>query len=379
MRDDLDRYEYMQRSDGWRSPRSWNRTDARRRLRWRDLKFRWRPRVVGDMGHGDLWLVEPVEVVIRGVSSVHIGCPGGPASRSCRPTVPTIHVDCDGRIEDEESLRLVQTHALDYLSVLWCRALPEAPPVAPGPSENKRLWNKYLSASMLDMTRGKSGQGPGWESGLSSPEELGLLRPSHWRRAVQRRVAVIFGRGLNNRLVRHCALILSGDRWWRWRDNHRLRELQDAATETPRTGRLMSILEGFVRVRLQLRPPFPDREPMRTKLGADIQFSWPRWPSKGAKSVFTSQREQALAAVYLAIRHWRNGAVDSRYLAAAVWMAQKYLTSPSKLTGGHVTLEIAGRYCGVTRNQVEHAVGKLRAEVATFLDSSMTSTSPTLR
>ena len=128
-------------------------------------------------------------------------------------------------------------------------------------------------------------------------------------------------------------------------------------------------LECLARRRAELRDSQQrSREPLRLRWTGSpvglIEFSFPRWPNRGPKSVFTAKRRTAVDVFGVtSFNHRGPTGLDTRFLAAAVWLNRGYLTSPVDLVGTKATLVTVAQRFGLTSRQVHYSANILKKEV----------------
>lgn len=342
---------------------------------------RWIPRDPNNPGSGDVWMVEPFLIRIPMGGSFVIGS-GKDDPRAGGESPFALYFAGDGTPLGDRTLNRLHKAANDYLSVLLGRRLPDTtatPPVG----EDAEIWEAWLRAYGLgpvcandptvreeeleglqyEREKRRRGEPAARRDVGASAQRIRVLPPAHWYRWVLARVGMIFDRPVKDPLVIQCAKIVAGERWWEWPGEPKLRELLEQIDRDRRLWTLMLILESFARRRAEFRRDMVPG-PITFKWSRGVKFSFPRWPSKGPGSVFTSARQKALLSVGAAtFRQKGKTALDEKPMAAAVWLARDYVKCPPELVSQRITLASVAKHFGLTRRQVEYAAKALRKEV----------------
>ena len=299
----------------------------------------------------------------------------------------TIYLTADGQPADAKAKRILQRDMNDFLCVWTCRLAPEPTLQDVDPDDIGRWETElrrhglpadlpllsgggYSSTDLEDLHGFLASRGKLADSWLRASIErrqrrqLVALAPAEWRRAILRRLSLIFRRPQSDPLLqRMTGYFALAERWGLWHRDPELAPLVEQWKGDKPLQRLLSVLATFRGRRSAVeRGKQIQKEPfglvLKTPSGKFL-FLYPvRRP--GTKRDVSRQKIQKLLwsiAPCLIPGAW----FEKRWLAAAVYLGRDYLTKPKKLASRRRTQQAVADHFGLTRRQLTHAIKRVTA------------------
>jgi len=262
-----------------------------------------------------------------------------------------------------------------WLFIQECRLSP-APSVAPSrDNTDPRAWNRYLSSEGLSATDAGLGRSRLRRGGARSCATVPFHRwivasDAVWRRALVARLALLFDRETSDALLHALADTLTGPRWYDWLHEpvfEPMRQTLNAHWQrVPYMAGLHSVIQRRARVQEDLAA---NRAPILIAIRGGrhrVTFGVPkRHPSE---SQATHDRAVSILIALKAIEYGYSygRSTDLAPLAAATWIARRYIKAPVSVAGLSSQNALATHF-GVPLRRLRVWVARLKADPLRWL------------
>jgi hypothetical protein len=286
-----------------------------------------------------------------------------------------IYVNGDGTPADDRSQFLLERGMTNYLCVLLCRMRPE--PVFGAPPLADRQWweTQLIRFGMPSELR------PGSRSGSRDPQataswdhrKFTTYSPAQWRRAVIRRLSLIFRLPPSDpRLKRMADYFCLARGLGRWRYDPELEQLMLVYHRDETVQRRINILRLFANARSSpaLRRAF-DSKPFRwhfpSGLGRVVICLPATKHRRGHEAARIRSISDQIRGLWPVL--YQRPSSDQRWVAAIVYIGRRYLERPKRLARLALTQDRVACEFGLTRRQLTHVLKQSKDPV--FLQRSL--------
>lgn len=291
----------------------------------------------------------------------------------------------DGTPSDPLTEYLCRRDMTDFLSVWLCRLAPDVTREAKSKDDldwwERELRRHGMPADLPALSGGgyssdDTARLDDWLSGvrkrsLPPPKQSRPRRsfveiaPAEWRRAVVRRLALIFSLPKRDPSIVRLAGYFAGSSSLihRWPDDPDLQTLHTRYQTEERLRRLMGVLATFsVRRTRVAYGKEVRRKPLRLTCKnpcGRFVFCFPV-RRRGTQVHDEQQRVRKLLWSFAPLTV-RGPWFEKRWIAAAVYLGREFLEFPKSLAKKTLTQDVVSRHFGLTRRQLTHAIQRVQA------------------